>query len=315
MFKAFNKESEGGGAVEPIQFNIDLGEDAPAPKEGEAGYVAPTPVVTPTAKKYDFSSFKEIDPEINDDNFIERVAPKLKGYKDLETKVKELEVLAAGRDLIDNNENINRRNNLIKMSDEDLYYSDSVWQYMNTDGLSKEAAEKKASEKLADLTEKNKYAIEEKAQKIRADLKGWNAKETQEILESQKQAREKNRQAEPDTKKRSSSVLESIDKAESVFDMVFPKDEALKSKVDAAIKAPARQYIESGQFEKDLNDPDFLAQIAIFGANKKRVLENLAQKQPSKSAASGAGRKIVNTPHIPPRQTTGFGQKPANTYK
>jgi hypothetical protein len=299
MFKVFDKNGEGGGSAEALEFDVDLGEDAPAPKEGEAGYVAPEKVDQPVTKKYDFTSLKEYDPDINEDNFIEKVTPKLKGYKELEARAKDLEIVAKGNKITSTDPEINKWEVFAKKSNEDLYLLSESYQYMQ-DGMEAAAAQEKAAAKLERLKKENPDAIEERGRSERAGWKRNIEGRTTELLAEQTKAEKRlaESQQATDPKKRSASVLESIDKSDRFFDIKFPSDEKLKE----SIKGEAKTYIESGKFEKDLNDPDFLAQIAIFGANRKKVLRSLATKSVAQKQSGGAfNAGIRNTPYIPPK--------------
>ena len=277
--KVFNKDEQGGGQV----LDLDLG-------EVESTVVVNAPAGggdTTKTSSFDYSQFRDFDPEINETNFSERTKSAYQRNKELEARNADLEIAAASIYDIDSDENIVRNRSLLSKSNDELVFNSFAYQYEQFDGLSKEDAATKANEKIKDLKEGNKYAIEDEARKIRANIKTYTDQEIGKKRTAITEAREKVKNAskvDPDLKK---NTLAEFDKLDEVFGFKLDKTNASFAE---KFEKPVRQFIESGDFDKAMADPKSRLEFAVFLKQRGLIEKNL--RQPKKPAATLPAKQI-----------------------
>lgn len=274
--KVYNKDEQGGGEV--LDLNFEVEENAAPQIETTAN--------TQTTPSFDYSKFKEYDPEINETNWSERVKSTYEEARELKKRNSDLELAAASIYDIDNDEVIVRNRSLLQKKDDELVFNSLAYQYTN-DGLSAEDAAAKANARIKALKEKDEFFIEDKAREIRENIKAYNAQEINKKKAAIQEAREKAKGSTKADVNIKAKTLEAFDAADSVFGFKLDKsNEKFVEKFDK----PVREYIQSGELDKDLNDPQVLLEFAIFKKQRPLIEKNL--RQPKKPAAPIPGRTI-----------------------
>jgi len=291
--KLYNKEDSGGGQV----LNLDLVEETPP--------ASPAAVVETKPSAFDYSAFRDIDPDINETNFTERVRGTYETKKQYEARIADLEVAATSIYDIDSDENIVRNRTLLTKSNEELVFNKFAYQYEKGDGLSQEEAAKKANEKIKDLKEGNKYAIEDEARNIRANISAYNEAEINKKRTAVTEARKKTLESskpDPDLK---AKTLAEFDTAKNILGFEIDRTNA---KFAEKFEKPVRQFIESGDFDKALADPKNRLDFAVFLKQRELIEKNL--RQPKKPAAQLPARQIpAGGPNAGNENNSGSGLK------
>ena len=276
--KVYSAENNSGGQV----LNLDLVDETPAAKVDATAVIAD--VKQPS---FDYSAFKDIDPDINETNFSERVRGTYETKKQYETRIADLEIAATSIYDIDSDENIVRNRTLLTKSNDELVFNKFAYQYEHGDGLSADEAAKMANQKIKDLKEANKYAIEDEARSIRANIQAFNETEINKKRTAVTEARKKTLESskpDPDLK---AKTLAEFDSAKNILGFEIDRT---NPKFAEKFEKPVKQYIESGEFDRELADPKKRLEFAVFLKQRELIEKNL--KQPKKSPAALPARQI-----------------------
>jgi len=287
--RLYNQEDNGGGQV----LNLDL-------EDGTTTVVTPTEGANASkSAPFDYSAFREFDPEINENNYLDRIKSTFETRKQYEARIADLEVAAASMYDIDSDENIVRNRSLLQKPNEELVFNSFAYQYETVDGLSREEAIAKATEKVKDLKESSKYAIEDEARRVRTNIKSFTDSEITKKRSAISDARKKTLEAtKPDASIKANTLAE-FEKLDEVFGFKLDKK---NEKFAEKFEKPVRQYIESGEIDKDWANPKTRLEFAIFQKQRSLIERNL--RQPKSSAAALPAKQI---PTGGPTQGAGAG--------
>lgn len=291
MFADDEGGNSGGGGAEGNQQQsaaaggADAGSDAgadddgpefefeePADDKGAGGAGAGAPV------KGNFSRFKEIDEEADDED---KVYDKFKKLKD---ENQNLSVLAKGRKLVEENKEIQTYQSLLRNNDEDLAFMALVQDAVDG-GKGKEEARLKAKEKIEKIKAKEDGAdqIESIASNARKLLRGVIADKEGEILESIKTA-EKSVSLLPKDDKVVETSKSEVAKLDRFLGFKFA--EGQKEKVTKSVQS----FIGSEAERKAFADPATRAKIAMYLVHEKQWEKNVTMRKSGKIEAVKAAQ-------------------------
>jgi len=198
-------------------------------------------------KKDIFTSLKEIDPELEDEEKV------VENYKNLKDRNKKLEVIAKGRSLIDTDTDIIEWNKMSKMSDEDKAKSKLYYEYRQK-GFDHNKASERVEKAIEDLKDVNPTAIEDYAIEFSALLKKSIETKTKTIEDSILANNVDLEVGDDVLKNTETAILETKD----FLGMNLPKDDAKREKV----LKDAGKFANSTEFKNLLKDPKTLGKIA-----------------------------------------------------
>lgn len=297
---------------EPLELpEMDLGEEqpiAPIVPEGEQP-------ASPPAKQFDFSSLKEVDPDIDENNFLDRYKTTATKARELEQQNKDLSLLAAGSAILGKDEKINNWHAIVKADDADLYKFDEAWKLRQANpNLSEDEIKGKVEAKYARQLEKDPDLIEDRAISIRGMYNENIKTRTNELLKEQQDAseRHKARTTSPDTEKKILDQTLDVLKTKDVF-MGMKLPSSNPSGVEA-LKTKTTKFINDGGVEKALSDPATRAEIAMYLANKDKYDANFSKKGKGQSTAPKE-KKAITIPATHTQAPAAAGAKSAEFQK
>jgi len=250
-------------------FLSDFDDDAPIKdKDGKV-----TPVAEAT--KLNFSRFKEVDEDIDDED---KAIGRLRAYKEENANLK---IVAKGNRVINEDKDIRDWNSLLQLKDEELVKEGLVFSFQQA-GYDEATAKKKAEDKIAKATDLENDFIEEEAVKLRGQLRSsinGKATELQKQIADAESALPKESKKEQETLY--TTVREKIQGKENFLGLELGGDaESIKK-----IRGKAEKLMSDDKFQKLLKDPEFIADALFLYANKAG-LEKAIKERSSSTRAS-----------------------------
>lgn len=249
-------------------------------------------------KKSVYDSLREIDPELdNEDTAVSK-------YKTFKEENEKLKILAKGRSLIDQDEDIANWTKMTRLSNDDKAKAALYLEYIGK-GYDSESAQSRAEEDFDELSELKPKAIQDKAMEYTSFLKRNIELKTKfiedKILENNIDLNVEDKvlgQVE-------SSILEITE----FLGMQLPKDADKRTKV----LKDAGDFAKSVDFKKALKDPKTLSEIALYLKYKDNWAKNIKQKGVSKTTTLD---KMATAPAITPTKSNHAVQtdKPKNGF-
>lgn len=236
----------------------------------------------PPVKKLSVAKIKEIEEDIEDDDaLVERFG----SYKQ---KVRDLELLAAGRDFVEKDETVQAFSTWSKQSDDKLFIADEATRYKRA-GYSDEEAHEKATKRYQTLMKTDPDSVEEKVVDIRARLSDAINSRKKDLLKDLEETSKKYNFAEVLKPSVLSKVEDSMSKTTEFLGMKLAEDKTERKK----LHSEAADYVKAGELTKALSDPDTLAEVALFLKYKKQWTAAIQNRTNGKSKILG---KLPNTP-------------------
>lgn len=248
--------------------------------------------------KKDFSRFKEIDEDVEDDD---KLYDKFKSYKEENQK---LRTLAGGRTQIDNDPDIKVWNNLLKEKNEDLYIIAHTQSYLESGDYNKETAEAKARQKLEKLRltdDEGVEAIEEFALNVKRNVRGAINEKVNYLTRNIQEA-EKSLDLRSFDKKVIDNAISEVSKTESFIGFKIPENERAK------LQKGVSDALTSGKIQKLLKDPKKLADVAFFLEHQEQWTKNVLAR---KNAKQSIANKVLKQPPLTTQKKVVFAPKKA----
>lgn len=262
--------------------------------EGDGGDGEDGKKPKPTA--LNISRFKEIDEEVDDE---EKAVTKFKTLKEENAK---LRIVAAGKGEIEKDKQIGAWKDWTRKTDDELFFAEH-FNRLKDGGYDEAAAKTKAKEKLDKATPEDK---EELAIEIRGGLNKAIREREATLLKQYEESSSKLDIRTVDTKVADNAVAH-LSKTETFLGITISKDATERQK----LAKEAAEVISSGELNKALKDPEFVAQVALlrkYGAQFAQAIASrtngkskILEKLPKAPASSGA-TKVV--------RPAGGGKKP-----
>jgi hypothetical protein len=251
----------------------------------------------PPAKKLSIAKLKEIEEDLEDD---EQVVERLSSYKQ---KVKDLEILAAGRDAIEADDQIKGFNMWLKASDENLFIADEATRFKKA-GLSDEEATARAKARYDKLVKENPDAIEDKVLDVRSRIGEMIDMRKKDLAKSLEETSKAYNFADIlNGKNVLTNLGSSLSKTTEFLGMKISEDKTERSK----LLSEAEQFAKSGELKQALSNPETLAEVALFLKYRKQWETAVRQR------TNGKAKVVDKLPKVPPSGSVGGRVNPAAT--
>jgi len=281
-------------SVQQVDFSSFVVDDTPEAQstggkvsKGESGASAePTKEATISNNSLNFGRFKEIDPEIDDE---EKAIGKLKSLREENEKLK---IAASGKSFIDSDQTLGAYKSYLSFDNEKLAFASLYSDYQDA-GMDENTASEKAQNKLKSMDAEK---LEEIALQARKNLRGLIKDRESELLNTYEQSVKSLDLNVGLDKGIVSKVKESLSKTDKFLSFKLTSDPKIREKM----ADEAASMISNGDLQKMLKNPETLSKVAFFLKYEKQWEAQVAARN------SGKAKVIEKLQSEPKKQ---FGAK------
>ncbi len=249
--------------------------------------------------KFKREQFKELDDDIDTDDeefdvdsktakLLDRVLSRGKEYKE---KTNQYKSLAEANTVIENDDHIKSWREHRNLDDEKLIHAIEFAKYKGAD-LSDEEAAQKAQESVEELREESEKLFKRRAEDIRLELSQGiknRTKELQSQIQSTSKALSLSNAPDPTLIEK---AIEKLSKTDNFLGLTFGgKTESGKKDFLKPIEASIK---DGSLIKKIQNDPDLLAEFALYSFGKDKFKNAIEKRTPSKKQIL---EKLSAAPH------------------
>lgn len=262
------------GDALPFEFDDDGGEGGGEEGGGTGAAAAP---VKPAFNR---DRWRAIDETIDDEDKLFEHVTKFREEN------KNLRALAAGREVIDNDQQLNNLKGLLKESRDGLAMLKFVNEY-KSDGLPDADAQVRAQEKLSLFKEKGKAGeveLDDMVRAMRTHVSGLIENRTKSLTE-ELQAAAKAVDLRTISKAKADDVSKHLSKMTDFLGFTLPEQTRGK------VIEKAAKLAQSDDFSKLLNDPAEQAEFAMYKAHKEQWIKNIRKRANGNQSLLDKSRK------------------------
>lgn len=261
---------------------------------------------TPKFNRERFKDFIE-DEDIDEEKIV------TKWSADRE-KLKKAELLAQGRTVIDNDEDIKSWNSWLKTDPETLTTATLAYEF-EQDGLNKQEAAAKAKQRVEKMKAADPDSVEDYARNIKKQLKGSIAAKEQQYLADLEAAGKEFSFTKP-TDELAKKTREKLLSKTDFLGMNLSRDESERMKLLEGAD------ISHAEVDKMLRDPDTMSDVLLFLKYKKQWAKAIESRTNGKAKVLDKLQKTpvsgTTTRRVTPAATSGTAARPAisaNSFK
>lgn len=239
-----------------------------------------------SVSKPDFGRFKEIDPEIDDE---EKAIGKFKSLREENEKLK---IAASGKSFIESDQTLNTYKSYMSLDNEKLAFASLYSDYVDA-GLDEKTAQDKAQNKIKSMDEDR---VEELALQSRKNLKSLIKDRESELYEKYETSVKSLDLNLGLDKGIVTKVKENLSKTDKFLSFKLTSDQKIREKM----ADEAANMISTGELQKRLKDPETLSKVAFFLKYEKQWEAQVAARNSGKA-------KVIEKLQSEPRKQ--FGAK------